>query len=145
MGEPGELVAEGVGEWLTVGREFLEEALVGNNGVYGLCGFVSCSNGTERSWRSLMRGEELVVRQLQRRGQPTGRHSSARQGRGEVERAAKRRVDGRATANRLACGSRGLEEGTAGRMRLGERDCVRYAAGVRTGKRARRCSSTIWR
>src|SRR6266498_2951689 len=61
VGEPrGKLVAEGVGEWLTVGREFLEEALVGNNGVYGLRGFVSCSNGTERSWRSLMRGEELV-------------------------------------------------------------------------------------
>ena len=59
-GWPEELVAEGIGEWLAVGREFLEEALVGNNGVYGLCGFVSCSNGTERSWRSLMRGEELV-------------------------------------------------------------------------------------
>ncbi len=59
-GWPEELVEEGIGEWLTVGREFLEEALVGNNGVYGLCGLVSCSNGTEKGWRSLMRGEELV-------------------------------------------------------------------------------------
>ena len=33
-----------------------------------------------------------------------------------MERAAKRRVDGRATANGLACGSRGFE---AGRQRLG--------------------------
>ena len=53
-------MAEGIGGWLAVGREFLEEALVGNNGVYGLRWLASCSNGTERGWCSLMRGEELV-------------------------------------------------------------------------------------
>ena len=54
-------MAEGVGEWLTVGREFLEEALVGNNGVYGLRWLVSSSNGTKRGWRSLMRGGGELV------------------------------------------------------------------------------------
>src|SRR6266508_1903618 len=34
---------------------------------------------------------------------------------------------------------------TAARVRLGEGDCVRYAAGVRAGRRARRCSSAMWR
>src|SRR5438128_10890103 len=83
-------------------------------------------DGTSRGGLGKLAGDAFTrVRQLQRRGQPTGRHSSARQGRGEGERAAKRRVDGRATANRLACGSHGLEEGTAGRVRLGERREIR--------------------
>ena len=47
-GWPEELVAEGIGGWLTVGREFLEEALVGNNGIYGLRWLASCSNGMKR-------------------------------------------------------------------------------------------------
>src|SRR5438105_502013 len=89
-------------------------------------------DGTSRGGLGKLAGDAFTrVRQLQRHGQPTGRHSSARQGRGEVD---ERRRDGSmagATANRLACGSRGLEEGTAGRVRLGEGDCVRYAAGVR--------------
>src|SRR6266508_6286837 len=56
------------------------------------------------------------------------------------------RVTAETTANGLACGLRGLEAGRQrARVRLRERDRVRYAAGVRAGRRARRCSSAMWR
>src|SRR6266540_5191147 len=52
------------------------------------------------------------------------------------------RDDGQWPCLRLAW-SRG--RATAARARLGEEDRVGYAAGVRAGRRARRCSSDMWR
>src|SRR5438045_8878011 len=86
-----------------------------------------------------------AILQARARAAEAAGHSSAGQSRGEVERAAKRRVDGRGDGQwpclRLAW-SRG--RATVARVRLGERDFVRYAVGVRAGRRARRCWSAMW-
>ena len=54
-------MAEGVGKGSLWGTKFSKGRSLATEASTA-CGFVSCSNGTERSWRSLMRGEEAGAR-----------------------------------------------------------------------------------